>query len=262
MTAIPVRPNRELGQHFLVDGNILDVIGRLAVLSPDDVVLEVGAGLGILTTYLANRVAWLHTVEIDRSLEAHLGVELAGLRNVGLVIGDALTLPLDRLTPPPRKLVANLPYAIATPLCVESLDHLPTVELWCVMLQREVAERFVARPGSKSYGAVSVLVQLTTVRTGLHPVARSCFRPRPNVDSALLALRRVTAWGPEYAQIKRVVQAAFAHRRKTLANSLELAGVGSRERAQRALRSLGRGPATRAEELVPEDYARLAPLLS
>src|SRR4029453_15880143 len=152
-------------------------------------VLGAGAGLGVLTVSLAERVRLVHAVELDRGLEPHLRERLAGHDNVQLVLGDALTLPLEALDPPPRKLVANLPYQIATPLIAESLDGLPTIELWCVMVQREVADRFFAAPGTKSYGAVSVLIQLTAERTGFHAVARTVFRPPPNVDSALVAFR-------------------------------------------------------------------------
>jgi 16S rRNA (adenine1518-N6/adenine1519-N6)-dimethyltransferase len=193
---VTVVPKRELGQHFLADENILGVIGRLAELGRDDVVLEVGPGLGVLTRYLAARVGYVHAVELDRSLEPQLA-ELAARPNVGLRFGDALRLDLGALEPAPTKLVANLPYNIATPLLVESLDGLPTVELWTVMVQREVADRLFARPGTKAYGAVSVLVQLAAERTGFHPVSRTVFRPPPNVDSALVAFRRTprsSAW--------------------------------------------------------------------
>src|SRR5262249_9670819 len=201
---------RELGQHFLVDENILGVIGRLADLQPSDVVLEIGPGLGVLTRYLAERVARVLAVEIDRSLEPRLSEQLAA--NVELVFGDALELDLAALQPPPGKLVSNLPYNVATPIVVESLDGLPSVRRWCVMVQREVADRFFASPGTKAYGAVSVLVQLAAARTGFHPVAREVFRPRPNVDSALVAFARVA---PGVApEVKRLVEAAFAHRRK------------------------------------------------
>src|SRR6266508_2461372 len=215
-------PNRRLGQHFLVDENILGVIERLAELQADDVVLEVGPGLGVLTFYLADRVARVHAVE-----------------------------------PAPGKLVANLPYNIATPLLVESLDGLPSVERWCVMVQREVAERLFAVPRTKAYGAVSVLVQLAAERTGFHPVSRTVFRPRPNVDSALVAFRR-TGPPPGYRELKRVVEAAFAHRRKTLPNSLELAGLAERPRGVEALAALGRPPESRAEELSPPEFVALA----
>jgi 16S rRNA (adenine1518-N6/adenine1519-N6)-dimethyltransferase len=251
-------PKRELGQHFLVDENILRVIGRLAELGPDDVVLEVGAGLGVLTAYLAERTARVHAVELDRSLAPHLERALDGAQNVSLLFGDAMTLPLASLEPAPTKLVANLPYAIATPLCVETLDGLPSVERWCVMVQREVADRFVARPQTSAYGAVSVLVQLTCRREGLHPVARTCFRPPPNVDSALVALERRRRWGPEFAPVKALVQASFSHRRKTLANAVELAGLASRRAAVEALARIGRDPSVRAEALTPDEFLRLA----
>jgi 16S rRNA (adenine1518-N6/adenine1519-N6)-dimethyltransferase len=257
----PVVPDRELGQHFLVDENILGVAGRLAALEPDDVVLEVGAGLGVLTAYLADRVRLVHAVELDRRLEPHLRERLADHENVQLLFGDALALPLGELDPPPAKLVANLPYQIATPLVAESLDGLPGVRLWCVMVQREVADRFFAQPGTKSYGAVSVLVQLTAERTGFHPVARTCFRPPPNVDSALVAFRRRRDWGGELAPVRATVHAAFGHRRKTLANSFELAGE-PRERVVAALEELGVPPDARAESLTPEQFLRLAELLA
>jgi 16S rRNA (adenine1518-N6/adenine1519-N6)-dimethyltransferase len=253
---VRVAPRKELGQHFLVDENILGVIERLAELTWDDVVLEIGPGLGVLTRFLAARVALVHAVEIDRSLEPHL----PRLSNVRLLFGDALRLDLAGLEPPPRKLVANLPYNVATPLVVESLDGLPSVEAWCVMVQREVADRFFAAPGTKAYGAVSVLVQLAAARTGFHPVSRTVFRPRPNVDSALVAFRRRPL--PEgFAELKRVVEGAFAHRRKTLANSLELAGVAPRARAVEALAALGRPADARAEALAPEDFVELEGLL-
>jgi 16S rRNA (adenine1518-N6/adenine1519-N6)-dimethyltransferase len=257
---LPVSPNRELGQHFLVDENILGVAGRLAELEPDDVVLEVGAGLGVLTLYLAERVRLVHAVELDRGLEPHLRERLIGHDNVELLIGDALTLALEALDPPPRKLVANLPYQIATPLIAESLDGLPAVELWCVMVQREVADRFFAAPGTKSYGAVSVLIQLTAERTGFHPVGPTVFRPPPKVESALVAFRRTQTWGPGFEHLKEVVQRAFAHRRKTLLNSLELTG-GSRVEAEAAVARLGLPVNTRAEALGPEQFLRLAELL-
>ncbi len=251
-----VSPKRQLGQHFLADENILGVIGRLAELSADDVVLEIGPGLGALTRYLADRVAFVHAVEIDRSLEPHL----PRLPNVRLELGDALQVDLAGLDPPPGKLVSNLPYNVATPIVVESLDGLPTLDRWCVMVQREVADRFFARPGTKAYGAVSVLVQLAAERTGFHPVSRTAFRPPPNVDSALVAFRR-RPLPNGYPEIKRIVEAAFAHRRKTLPNSVALAGAAEREQAAEALGALGRRADTRAEALAPDEFVELAGLL-
>jgi 16S rRNA (adenine1518-N6/adenine1519-N6)-dimethyltransferase len=248
---VSVRPRKALGQHFLADDNILRVIGRLAGLAPDDVVLEIGPGLGVLTRYLAERVALVHAVEVDRRLEH----ELAGIERVQLHWGDALALDLGSFEPPANKLVANLPYNVATPLVVESLQ-LERLEAWCVMVQREVADRFFARPSTKAYGAVSVLLQLAAERTGFHPVSREVFRPRPNVDSALVAFRRT---GPApAADVRRVVDAAFSHRRKTLANALALSGVASREAAVTALADVGREPNVRAEALAPDEFVALS----
>ncbi len=254
---LPVAPNRELGQHFLVDDNILGVIGRLAELDAGDLVLEVGPGLGVLTEYLAKRVAHVHAVELDPGLEPHLAERLRGRENVDLVFGDALRLDLAALEPAPTKFVANLPYNVATPLIVESLDGLPSVGQWTVMVQREVADRLFAQPSTKAYGAVSVLVQLATERTGFHPVSRTVFRPPPNVDSALVAFRRVPLPG-QFREIKSVVEAAFAHRRKTLPNSIELAGVAPRARAAEALTAIDREPSVRAEALRPQEFVALA----
>ena len=232
------------------------MIGRPARLEEDDVVLEIGPGLGVLTRYLAGRVAHVHTVEIDRELEPELTRAVADAGNVDVHFGDALAFDYLALKPPPTKLVANLPYNIATPLVAESLDGLPTIELWCVMVQREVADRFFAAEGTKAYGAVSVYVRLAAERVGFHPVSRNVFRPRPNVDSALVAFARKPL-PDDFARVKRVVGSAFAHRRKMLANSLELAGVADRERAVAALAAIGRDGNARAQELAPEEFVAL-----
>jgi len=247
---------KDLGQHFLVDENILRVIERLAELGRDDVVLDIGPGLGVLTRFLAERVRFVHAAEVDRRLEEHL----AGIERTTVHWGDALALDVGRLDPPPRKLVANLPYNVATPIVVESLA-LDQLRSWCVMVQREGADRLFARPSTKQYGAVSVLLQLVVERTGFHPVARTVFRPRPNVDSALVAFRR-TGMPADYARIKTVVGAAFAHRRKTLPNSLELAGLARRDRSVAALEAIGRAANVRAEELAPQEFVELAKALA
>jgi len=251
-----LRPvKKSLGQHFLADPNILDVIGRLAELGPDDVVLEIGPGQGVLTRYLAERVRRVHAVEIDRELEP----ALSGLgENVDVVFGDALRIELPQDA---TKLVANLPYNVATPLVVESLDGLPNVGLWCVMVQREVADRFFAAPGTKEYGGVSVLVQLAAERTGFHAVSRAVFRPQPNVDSALVSFGRKPL-PAEYGRVKELVTAAFSHRRKTLPNSVAQAGLASREEAAEALAAIGRPAEIRAEALAPEEFVALAEALA
>jgi 16S rRNA (adenine1518-N6/adenine1519-N6)-dimethyltransferase len=256
---VNVAPKKSLGQHFLVDRNLLGVIGRLADLGHDDVILEIGPGTGVLTSYLAERVSLVHAVELDRSLESELEERLADAHNVRLVFGDAVTFDYSTLEPPPRKLVANLPYNVATPIVAESLSRIPSLDCWCVMVQREIAERFFASPGTKAYGAVSVLVQLHTRRVGFHAVPPTAFRPRPRVESAIVAFERIP--GPELEPLRPVVEAAFAHRRKTLANSLAHAGVATRAKAEEALAAIGRPPNARAEELEPFDFVPLADAL-
>ena len=156
------RAKKSLGQHFLVDENFIGVIDRLAELEPEDVVLEIGPGTGVLTRHLADSVGEVHAVELDKSLDGLLEDALQGTTNVHLVFADAVTFDYGTLEPPPTKLVANLPYNVATPIVVESLERIPSLERWVVMVQREVAERFFASPRTKAYGAVSVLVQLHT----------------------------------------------------------------------------------------------------
>jgi 16S rRNA (adenine1518-N6/adenine1519-N6)-dimethyltransferase len=253
----PVTPKKALGQHFLVDRNVLGVIERLARLTSDDVVVEIGPGLGVLTTFLADRVRHVHAVEVDRTLEPTLGEALGQRRNVDLVFADALRFDLGGFDPPPGKLVANLPYNVATPIVAETLTGVPAITSWCVMVQREVADRFFAEPGTKAYGAVSVLVRLHARRTGFHAVSRNVFRPPPNVDSALVAFERILA-PPNAKEVLRVVNGAFGHRRKTLGNALALAGLATREKAVEALAVIERPADVRAEALSPDEFVQLA----
>jgi 16S rRNA (adenine1518-N6/adenine1519-N6)-dimethyltransferase len=255
-----VAPKKALGQHFLVDENILGVIERLSDLGSTDVVLEVGPGLGILTRRLAERARLVHAIELDRSLEPELRAALGSYSNVRLIWGDALQLAIDELEPEPTKLVANLPYNVATPLVVESLEHARSLQRWCVMVQREVADRFFAEPRTKAYGAVSVLVQLSARKVGFHAVSPSVFRPPPRVDSALLAFERDVV--APISDVRSTVEAAFAHRRKTAANSIALSGLAPRTTVAEALNAMGRPVNARAEELEPREFVHLAELLA
>jgi 16S rRNA (adenine1518-N6/adenine1519-N6)-dimethyltransferase len=254
---------RELGQNFLVDRNILDVIERLASLSFEDVVLEVGGGPGILSERLAQRVGHLHVVEVDPRLEAGLRERLAPFTNASLHMSDALSVDLGALSPAPTKMVANLPYGIAATLLLRTIDELPGVTTWVVMVQREVGQRFAAGVGSSAYGVPSVLAQLACQVRVLRAVSRTVFRPVPNVDSALLGLTRV---GPGAdPQLRAVVHGAFAHRRKALARSLALSGrfpSDIRARAQAALAELGHPADERAERLTPPEFRALAARLT
>jgi 16S rRNA (adenine1518-N6/adenine1519-N6)-dimethyltransferase len=254
-----VRPNRELGQNFLIDDNILGVIGRAAELAADDVVLEVGGGLGVLSEYLAPRVEHLHVVEVDRSLEAPLAEALGPFGNATLHLADAVRLDLATLDPPPVKVVANLPYGVAATVLLKSIAELPEATLWVAMVQREVGDRLAASPGGKSYGATSVLAQLACEVRFLRRVPRTVFHPEPNVESALLSMRRRAPAPPP--ELTALVHAAFAHRRKALAGSLALtqgAPPDLRHASRRALETIGRPPDSRAEQLEPAEWPRLA----
>jgi 16S rRNA (adenine1518-N6/adenine1519-N6)-dimethyltransferase len=256
---VGTRRSRALGQNFLVDRNILEVIERLSELDGDDVVLEIGGGLGVLSQRLAARAAHLHVIEVDPHLEQPLADTLSAFANVTLHMADALEVDLAGLEPEPTKVIANLPYGIAATVILRTVEELPSVGSWVVMVQREVGERLAAAPATPAYGVPSVLAQLACEVKVLRPVARTVFRPVPNVDSVLVGLRRVGP--PADPDVRRLVHDAFAHRRKALAGSLALAPgapAGIRERARAALEAIGQRPDARAERLSPAAFTELA----
>ena len=249
-----------LGQNFLADPNLLDAIVRDAALDPTDVVLEVGAGEGVLTKRLAAAgVEHVHAVEIDRGLEGALA-PVAALPNVELHWGDAMKLDFGALRPAPTAMVANLPYSVATPVILRTIEQLPSVKSWTVMVQREIADRLRAGPGSRTYGSPSVLAQLACEMRLVRAVDPAVFKPRPRVESAILGLRRT---GPAADPATRdLVRAAFAHRRKSLARSLEHSQPGSLTPTRAALRKLDLPENARAEQLSPKEFRALAKGLS
>jgi 16S rRNA (adenine1518-N6/adenine1519-N6)-dimethyltransferase len=280
MRQFAIRPDRELGQNFLIDSNILGVIARAAELDEHDVVLEIGGGLGVLSEYLAERVHHVHVVEIDRGLAAALLDATDPHANVTVTWGDAMTIDLAALRPQPTKVVANLPYGIAAGVVLRTIEELSEVRRWVAMAQREVGERLAASSGSGAYGVPSVIAQLACEVEVLRAIPRTVFHPVPNVDSVLVGLRRreppvgvddVAGRGgaqtPTSAPpaVRSLVRGAFAHRRKTLAGSLALSGRGgaghSRELVRLALQRLGHPADARAERLSPEDFRALARLL-
>jgi 16S rRNA (adenine1518-N6/adenine1519-N6)-dimethyltransferase len=270
MRRFGVHPDRELGQNFLIDSNILGVIERAAELEPDDVVLEIGGGLGVLSEYLAERAGHVHVIEIDERLREALGDATDSYANVTVHWGDAMTIDLGALSPPPRKVVANLPYGIAAGALLRTIEELPDVGRWVAMVQREVGERLAAAPGSGAYGTPSVLAQLACEVRVVRAIPRTVFHPVPNVDSVLVSMsrREPEGTGPAGTEpsegLRALVAGSFAHRRKTLAGSLGLSGRApgrSREQVREALERLGHPPDARAERLAPEEFRALARLL-
>jgi 16S rRNA (adenine1518-N6/adenine1519-N6)-dimethyltransferase len=257
-----VRPKRDLGQNFLVDSNILGVIARAAELTDDDVVLEIGGGLGVLSEYLAAHAAHVHVVEVDRALVPALEDALGDHPNTTLHVADALELDLRALRPPPTKVVANLPYGIAASAILRTIEELDDVGRWVAMVQREVGERLAAAPGTSAYGVPSVLAQLACEVRVHRSIARTVFHPVPNVDSVLVVLRRTGPAAPP--ELRGLVQAAFAHRRKALARSLALSPGFSddvRDRAREAVQALGHPADVRAERLSSDDFRALGEAL-
>ena len=266
MRRFGVRPDHELGQNFLIDSNILGVIGRAARLDRADVVLEIGGGLGVLSEYLAERVADVHVVELDERLRDALADATGPHANVTVHWGDAMSIDLRALRPEPTKVVANMPYGIAAGALLRTIEELPGVVSWVAMVQREVGERLAARPGSGAYGLPSVLAQLACEVRVLRAIPRAVFHPSPNVDSVLVSMRRRrTGTDTSAPGVRELVAGAFAHRRKTLVGSLALTrpvSADAREQLREALIALGHPPDVRAERLAPEEFRALARVLA
>lgn len=264
-----------LGQNFLADSNLLEAIVRAADPMPDQVVLEIGGGEGALSALLAPRVGHLHIVEIDQRLRQGLQGLAAEHAAIELHFGDAMRLDLGEFSPPPSAMIANLPYSVAAPLLLETIRHAGSIERWTVMVQREIAERFRARVGTRIYGAPSAIAQVGCEARMLRSVNPAVFTPRPRVESAILQIRRT---GPAPSdRVCDLIRDAFSHRRKALPRALELAVKRREADAKRAhapsprprsgeirhaaieaLRRLGIPPEARAETLGAEDFVRLA----
>jgi 16S rRNA (adenine1518-N6/adenine1519-N6)-dimethyltransferase len=253
----PGARQRRLGQNFLRDPNLLDTIVRESGVADGDVALEVGGGGGALTERLAPAVAHLHVIELDERMRPELEPLAQRLGDVTLHWGDAMRLDLGALEPRPVAMVSNLPYSVATPLLLRSIESIPSLRTWTVMVQLEVAERLAAAPGTRAYGAPSVLVQLACDVEIARRVDPAVFVPRPRVRSAIVRLDRRREVPPEH--VRELVRGAFAHRRKTLAGSLKLTGGEiDRGRVREALRAASLREDARAESLAPEDFERLA----
>ena len=259
--SLGIRPTKSLGQNFLHDANTIRRIVRTADLAPDDVVLEVGPGLGSLTLGLLEAGHAVTAVEIDAVLAGALSATVAArlpTAQLTVVQADALTIR-ELPAPPPTALVANLPYNVAVPVVLQLLEVVPTLRTGLVMVQAEVADRLVAAPGSRTYGVPSVKAAWYAEATRAGAVGRSVFWPAPNVDSGLVRLQRrdPPRTSATRAQVFAVIDAAFSQRRKMLRSAL--AGwAGSPAAAEERLRAAGIDPTARGETLNVEQFARLA----
>jgi len=256
--ADPPAAIKRLGQNFLIDPNIVRKIVALAEISPDDRVLEIGPGRGVLTEVLCKTAGHVTAVEIDPRLHDYLAERQAEFPNLSLVLDDALVYPVESL-PVGTIVVANLPYYISTPLLFRLLDQRDRFPRLVLMLQNEVADRLVAKPGSSEYGVLSVMAQYAAEITKAFRVSAQCFRPRPEVGSAvvLLRTRAQRELSPaEELKFAALVKAAFAHRRKTLVNSLRDEGYDQKHVTD-VLERLTLSPSVRAEVLSLEQLIQL-----
>ena len=249
-------PKKRFGQHFLKDPNTARIVA--SGVTEDDVVLEIGPGRGFLTTFLAERAGLVHAVELDPDVLPSLRGAVGARENVRIHEGDALRFDYSGLDPAPNRLVANLPYNIASPLVLRLLEEVETLRWLRFMVQLEVARRMAAERGSKDYAAYAVLAQLLARVSISHRVPPTVFDPPPRVDSAVVEMERRES-PDDYVGIRRLVLGAFRSRRKRLVNNLPEPARGP---APRVLESLGYGPNARAEELAPEDFAALYASLS
>ncbi len=254
-------PRKRLGQHFLIDPNITRKIIALAAIRPEETVLEIGPGRGVLTRPLCTAARQVIALELDPKLGVYLAEALADCRNLDLRLGDALEFSYETL-PRGTVVVANLPYYVSTPLLFTLLEARERIDRMVLMLQTEVARRLVAKPATNDYGILSILVQYSAEASLAFQVSTNCFRPRPEVGSAVvtLVMRRHPVQVNDETLFARVVRAAFAHRRKTLSNSLRDEGLSS-EQVAKALAQVRIGPSRRAETLTIEEFARLADAL-
>lgn len=258
---------KRFGQNFLIDGHVVEKIISSADITRDDIVLEIGPGIGTMTQYLAEAAGHVYAVEIDKNLPVILEETLADYDNVTVINDDILKVDIAKLTEDkPIKVVANLPYYITTPIIMGLFEkHIPATSI-TVMVQKEVAQRMQAAPGSKDYGALSLAVQYYASPYIVANVPPNCFMPRPNVGSAVI---RLTCYDKPPVVVKdetlmfKLIRAAFNQRRKTLQNALNNSPElnVTKEQVVNALRALGLSETVRGETLSLEQFAHLSDLL-
>ncbi|MEX0873527.1 MAG: 16S rRNA (adenine(1518)-N(6)/adenine(1519)-N(6))-dimethyltransferase RsmA [Actinomycetota bacterium] len=252
-----LRAGRRHGQHFLVDPNTVERIVRLAEVSSDETILEVGPGLGSLTVALAEAARRVVAVELDATVAEALDEVLGGASNVEVTTGDAMRIDLSALMNERARLIANLPYNVATPLMLRVLDEVPQIAGGLVMVQKEIGERWTAKTSTRAYNAVTLHIGFHAEAEIIGDVPKSVFMPPPRVASVLVRFTRRTHPAVKVRDDKdflAFVGKAFAHRRKTLRNSL-MAGGFDRELVERSLDPIGIDDRTRPEELGLEEFA-------
>ena len=262
---------KRLGQHFLIDDNVIGRILNAAALAPTDIVLEVGPGIGTLTIALLDRAAQVLAIEKDSQLLDVLTPTTDSNPRLTVINADALDLPTLDLPVAPTELVANLPYQVAATVVLDCFEHIPSIQRATVMVQREVAERMAAQPGTKAYGAYTAKLALLAHPVNSFPVSRQSFLPPPRVDSTVITLDRradgeCVQTPAHYRAVADLIDAAFANRRKTIYNNLRQRGEGSSEGSTEdlvkdALQQAGINPQARAETLTPSDFIRLSSIL-
>ena len=263
---------KKFGQNFLIDTHVLDKIIGSAEITKDDVVLEIGPGIGTMTQYLACAAKKVIAVEIDKALIPILEDTLSEYENVRVINHDVLKVDIAKLAEEenggkPIKVVANLPYYITTPIIMGLFENHVPIKSITVMVQKEVADRMQVGPGTKDYGALSLAVQYYAEPYLVANVPPNCFMPRPNVGSAVIRLTRhetVPVQVEDEKLMFRLIRASFNQRRKTLANGLKNSPEldYTKEEIEAAIEALGRGASIRGEALTLEEFAKLADLLS
>lgn len=263
---------KKFGQNFLIDTHVLDKIIRSAEITKDDMVLEIGPGIGTMTQYLACAAGKVVAVEIDKALIPILEDTLDGYENVRIINDDVLKVDIAKLAEEENggrsiKVVANLPYYITTPIIMGLFENHVPLKSITVMVQKEVADRMHVGPGTKDYGALSLAVQYYAKPYIVANVPPNCFMPRPKVGSAVIRLERYENPPVEVTDEKlmfRIIRASFNQRRKTLANGLKNSAEldFSKEEIEQAIGALGRGASVRGEALALEEFAALSNLLA
>lgn len=260
---VDFRFNKALGQNFITDANLLDAIVADSGITPSDVVVEIGTGAGTLTRAIAKVAKKVYSFEVDRNLEAVLALSLQGVENAEVVFRDVLKMSdeqLEAIVGKKFKVVANLPYYITTPLAMRFIESTLEVESITIMVQKEVALRFVAKPNTPDYSAITLAIEMAGEAQITRNVSRTMFYPSPNVDSAVVRIDvdRNKLDGENVALLHKLVRSSFAMRRKTLANNLSVAFKIDKQTAAQIIVDAGFSPMVRGEALSLDDYKKLS----